>query len=121
MVSASSYLQPPLPPQPSQLWATLTKQEERVVELTQEDDDDEVDELAGDEGWPWHQSTSPCTHAHHTPHHLRTLEGMVMGPPPKILFDFEPDHTYAWSQMSLAGPCTSSTSVTLLDVVCFLR
>jgi hypothetical protein len=45
MVSASSesYLQLP---QPSQLWATLTKQEERVVELTQEDDGDDVDELA---------------------------------------------------------------------------
>ena len=54
MVSPSSYLQPPLSPQPSQLWATLTKQEERIVRPTQEDDDDddEMDELAGDEGKP---------------------------------------------------------------------
>ena len=68
MVSASSYLQPPLPPEPSQLWATPTKQE-----------DDVVDELAGNEGKSWYPSTSPCTHARHTLHHLRTLEGMVMG------------------------------------------
>ena len=52
--------------EPSQLWATLTKPDERVAEL-EEDDDDEVVELAGDEGWLWYLSTSPCTHAHHTP------------------------------------------------------
>jgi hypothetical protein len=39
LVRSTSYLQPPLPPQPPQLWATLTEQEERIVELTQEDDD----------------------------------------------------------------------------------
>jgi hypothetical protein len=44
MVSANSYLQSPLSPQPSQLWAALTKLEERIVELTQEDDNDEIDE-----------------------------------------------------------------------------
>ncbi|KAF8484316.1 hypothetical protein F5888DRAFT_1811954 [Russula emetica] len=49
------------PPQPLQLWATLTKQEERIVELMQEGNDDEIDELAGDEGKlkPWHP---PCLH-----------------------------------------------------------
>jgi hypothetical protein len=51
MVSASSFLLPPLPPPPTWRWATLTKQEEHIVELTQEDDD-EIDELAGDEGKP---------------------------------------------------------------------
>ena len=44
-------------------------------------------------------------------HHLRTPEGMAMGAPPKILFDFELDGTYAWSQVSLAGPRTSSTAI----------
>jgi hypothetical protein len=123
MVSASSHLQPPIPPQPSQLWATLTKhrQEECVVEVTQEDDDDEIDELVGDEGKPWHPSASTYTHARHTPHHLRTLEGMVMGPLPKMLFGFEIGNTHAWSQVSLAGPRTCSTAVTILDVVWFLR
>ena len=29
------------------------------------------------------------------PYHLRTLEGMVIGPPPRILFDLEPDDTHA--------------------------
>ena len=70
MVSARSYP-----------WAILTKREERVVEVTQEDDDDEIDELAGNEGEPWHSSTSPGTHARRTPslpHHLRTLDRMVM-------------------------------------------
>ena len=28
------------------------------------------------------------------PNHLRTLEGMAMGPPPKILFDIEIDDTF---------------------------
>jgi hypothetical protein len=28
------------------------------------------------------------------PNHLRTLEGMAMGPPPKILFEFEKDDTF---------------------------
>jgi hypothetical protein len=28
------------------------------------------------------------------PHHLQTLAGMAMGPPPKILFDFEIDDTF---------------------------
>jgi len=39
MVSADSYLRPPLPPQPSQLWATPTRQEEHIVELTKDDDE----------------------------------------------------------------------------------
>ena len=29
-------------------------------------------------GKPWQPSTSPGTHARHTPHHLLTLEGVVM-------------------------------------------
>ena len=102
MVSArsdSSDLQPLLPPQPPQPWWALTKQGERVVELTQEDDDGEVDGLDGDQGKPWHLSTSPCTHAHHIFHHLRT-QGR-MGHPPKVLFCFqvELDHTHSWSQV----------------------
>jgi hypothetical protein len=50
------------------LWATLSKQEKLVVELTQEGAGDAIDELAvdGPEGKPWHPSPSPCTHAHHT-------------------------------------------------------
>ena len=36
MVSAGSYLQLPLPPQ---LWATPTRQEEYIVELTKDDDE----------------------------------------------------------------------------------
>jgi hypothetical protein len=67
MVSASSHLELPLLPQLSQLWATLTKQEERIVGLTQDNDDGEIDELAGDEGKGGHPSTSPCMHAYHTP------------------------------------------------------
>lgn len=66
MVSASSYLQPPLPQQQPQLWATLTKQEEEIGELAQEDEDDEIDELAVDDGMPWHPSTlSLCTCSPH--------------------------------------------------------
>ena len=45
MVSAISYLQPPLPQPPPQLWATLTKQEEDIGELAQEDEDGEIDWL----------------------------------------------------------------------------
>jgi hypothetical protein len=52
MESASSYLQPRLPLQLSQLLATLTKQEERIIELRQEDDGDEVGDLDRDEGKP---------------------------------------------------------------------
>jgi hypothetical protein len=87
----------------------------------QEDDDDKVDGLAGNDGKPWYPSASPFTHARHIPHHLQTSEGMVMGPPPKILFGFELDHTHSSSLVSLAGPRTSSTAVTILDVVYFLR
>ena len=56
--------------------------------------------LAGDEGKLWHPSGSPFTNAYRTPHHLRTLEGMVvtvMGLPVKVLFYFELDHTHSWS------------------------
>jgi hypothetical protein len=58
------------------------------------------------------------------PHRLQTLEGIAMGPPPKILFGFELDeldHIHARSQVSLAGPRTITTAVTILDVICFLR
>ncbi|KAF8497749.1 hypothetical protein F5888DRAFT_1694484 [Russula emetica] len=55
------------------------------------------------------------------PYYLWTLEGMAMGLPPKILFGFELDDAHAWSEVSLASPRTSSTAVTILDVVCFLR
>lgn len=37
---------------------------------------------------------------------------MVIGPPPKIPFGFELDHTYILSQVSLTGPRTSSIAVT---------
>jgi hypothetical protein len=50
MVSASPHLQPSIPPQPPQLCTTHTKQRECVVGVTQGDDDDEIDGLAGDEG-----------------------------------------------------------------------
>ena len=73
VVGSELYLRPPLSPQPSQLWATLTNPEERIVKLIQEDDDDELDELAGDEGKSWHLSTSPCTCASHTPPSLTVL------------------------------------------------
>ena len=76
--SDSSDLQPLLPPQPSQPWRALTKQGDRVVELTREDDDGEVNGLAGDQGEPWHLSTSPCTHARHIFHHLWTQGRVVM-------------------------------------------
>jgi hypothetical protein len=51
-VSGSSYLQSPLPSQLSQLWVTVARQEERIVEMAQVNDDGERDELAGDEGKP---------------------------------------------------------------------
>jgi hypothetical protein len=86
MVSASSYLQPPLPQQPQQLWATLTKQEEELGELAQEDEDDEIDELAVNDGKPVSVHTLPVRMLTILSHHLRTLEGMAMGPPPKKLF-----------------------------------
>ena len=94
MVSASMYRQPQphqQHPQPSQRWATLAKRDGRIVELVPEGDDDEVDELAGDEeDVAWHPSASPRAHAHH---HLRTPEGMTIGPPAKKkLFGFELDH-----------------------------
>ena len=53
--------------------------------------------LAGDEGQPWHLSTSPCTGAYCAHHHLWILEGMVMGLPVKVLFRFKLDHTHSWS------------------------
>ena len=86
------------------------KQEECIAELTDaEHDDDEIDELAGDEGKACHPSTSPYTHARHIPHHLPTLEGIAMGPPPKILFDFrarryaclDPGVCFGWSAHKL--------------------
>ncbi|KAI0265264.1 hypothetical protein BGY98DRAFT_1103115 [Russula aff. rugulosa BPL654] len=46
---AHTCVQPPLSHQPPQLWATLTKQEEEIGELAQEDEDDEIDELAVDD------------------------------------------------------------------------
>lgn len=92
MVPANMYRQAQ-PPQPPQRWATLGR-DGRIVEPVHEGDDDEVDELAGDEeDEPWHPSASPRTHSHH---HLRTPEGMVMGPPAKKkLFGFELDHAGA--------------------------
>jgi len=115
MVSAGSYLQLPLPPQ---LWATPTRQE-YIVELTK--DDDEI--VIWLEIWVSHgiRPLPPARMLIILPHHLRTLERMAMGPQPKVLFDFGLDDSHAWSQVSLAGPRTSSIAETILDVVYFLR
>ena len=58
----------------------------------------------------------PCTYAHHPflSFTVNTLEGMTIGPPPKILFDFELDDTHSWSQVSLAGTRTSSSSNSII-------
>ena len=104
MFVTTSYPQPPLPLQPSQLWVTLTKQE-RVVELIYEDE--EVDELAGDEGKPLHPSVSPCTHARHT---LRSLEGIAMGLLSKIARQYpcpEPG-VPGWSASHRLNSCNNS-------------
>ena len=103
MARVGTYRQPPMPPQPSQRWATLAKRDGPIVELAQEGDDDEVDELAGDEDGPWHPSASPRAHTHHAHHHIRTTEGTMVGPPPKKkLFGFELDYAHA-SAGSVAG------------------
>ena len=123
MGSTGSYLLPPGPPGPPQLWATLTKHYERIVDLTQEDYDDEIDELAGDEGRHGIRPILPVHMLVILPHHLWTLEGIAMGPPPKILFDFELDNT----RVPMVAPgvvgwsAHSSTVVTILDVFCILR
>ena len=106
MVLASSYLQPPLPRQSSELWATLTKQEERVVELNQEEGaDDAIDEVAVDESEVSHgiHPLLPVRILIILSHHLQTLEGMVMDPPPKILSGFKLDDIHPWSQVGVAG------------------
>ena len=70
--------------QPQPRWTPLVKREERLVELGQEGEDEEVDEL---EDEPWVPPVSPRSHNHH----LRAPEG-VMGPPAKKkLFGFEQD------------------------------
>jgi hypothetical protein len=72
-------------------WTPLVKREERLVELGQDGEDEEVDEL---EEESWAPPVSPRTHSHH----VRTPEG-VMGPPPKKkLFGFEQDgHSHSTS------------------------
>jgi hypothetical protein len=85
--------------------------EELVVKLTQEGEDDAIDELAvdGPEGKPWHPSPSPCMHALHAFPSPTDPGKNGDGPSAKILFGFELDDIHAWSQgASLAGPCTSS-------------
>jgi hypothetical protein len=49
-----------------------------------------------------HFSVSTCSS------YSPTLIDMVTGLLRKILFGSELDRTHAWSQVSLAGPCTSS-------------
>lgn len=65
-------------------WTPLVKREERLVELAQDGEDEEVDELAGDEDEPWLPPVSPRSHSHHP----RALEGMIEPPPKKKLFGF---------------------------------
>jgi hypothetical protein len=74
-------------------WTALVKQEERLVEVPQDAEEDEVDELAEDEvDLPWHPP--PVSPRPHNSQHPRTQEGMMTGPPPKKkLFGFELDGT----------------------------
>jgi hypothetical protein len=121
MVSASSYLQPPPPQQPSQLWATLTKQEEEIGELAQEDEDDEIDELAVDDGKPWHPSTlSLYTCSPYFPITCGPWKGWQWA---------LCQRNYSVSSWTisipevrcLAGPRTISTPVMILEIVRLLR
>lgn len=65
------------------------KQEVRIVAVKREDEDDEIDELAGDyEGKPWHPSTSLCTHARHNPPSLTNPRRDGNGPSAKDTIRF---------------------------------
>jgi len=74
-------------------WTTLVKREERLADVPQDGEEDEVDELAEDEAdLPWHPP--PVSPRPHNNQHPRTQEGVVAGPPPKKkLFGFELDGT----------------------------
>ncbi|KAI9433435.1 hypothetical protein F5148DRAFT_106456 [Russula earlei] len=74
--------------QPQPRWTPLVKREERLVELAQEGEDEEVDEL---EDEPWLPPVSPRTHNHYP----RAPERMMGPPPKKKLFGFELDGTGA--------------------------
>ncbi|KAI0248032.1 hypothetical protein BJV78DRAFT_849633 [Lactifluus subvellereus] len=79
---------------PQSRWTPLVKREDRLVELAPDgEEDEEVDELAGEEGdEPWLPSVPQ--HAHnHRPSHYRTQDAMMGPPPKKKLFGFEPDST----------------------------
>jgi hypothetical protein len=79
--------------------------EELVVKLTQEGEDDAIDELAvdGPEGKPWHPSPSPCMHALHAFPSPTDPGKNGDGPSAKILFGFKLDDIHAWSQVGVAG------------------
>jgi hypothetical protein len=77
-------------------------QEEWVIELMQEDEDDEVDELAGYEGKPWHPSMSPCTHACHTSPSLTDPGRDSDGPSAKDTIRFQA-RRYACLDPGVAG------------------
>ena len=91
MAHASTYRGMQQQPQPR--WTPLVKREERLVEVPQDGEEDEVDELAEDEvDPPWHPP--PVSPRPHNNQHPRTQEGMTAGPPPKKkLFGFELDGT----------------------------
>ena len=75
-------------------WTPLVKREGRLVELAPDgEEDEEVDELAGEEeDEPWHPPIPQ--HAHNHRHgHLRTQDAMMGPPPKKKLLGFEPDGT----------------------------
>ena len=74
-------------------WTPLVKREERLVEVPQDGEEDEVDELAeDDDDLLWHPP--PVSPRPHNNQHPRTQEGAVAGPPPKKkLFGFELDGT----------------------------
>ena len=68
-------------------WTPLVKREERLAQVPQDGEEDEVDELAEDDvDLPWHPPpVSP--RPHNNPH------GMGGPPPKKKLFGFELDGT----------------------------
>ena len=115
MASTSPCLQPPLT---STVAAVDDSRKADIVELVQEDKVN--DEMAGDDGKPWHFSTSLRTHARHTPPSLTDPGWDGDGPSAKYTVSSQ-TILVPGSQVSLAGPRTSSAAVMILYVVCFLR
>lgn len=74
-------------------WTPLVKREERLADVLQDGEEEEVDELAEDEvDLPWHPP--PVSPRPHNNQRARTQEGVMAGPPPKKkLFGFELDST----------------------------